>query len=151
MHAYGLQFRQARGYVLKVPAVDIAEVGAGGGSLAWIDAGGLLCVGPASAGASPLATLFRYMQPSAALRHSGIDRQHARGELGQYSLLQPRAQHGPLGSVFAFNHRTPSSNSMMVMADTKSVDTLLRHTQSTILNITNHPAMAQPLLALYAR
>ncbi len=39
--------------MLKVPAIDIAEVGAGGGSIAWIDAGGLLCVGPESAGSSP--------------------------------------------------------------------------------------------------
>jgi N-methylhydantoinase A len=47
------RFVKGGGYVLKVPAVDIAEVGAGGGSLAWIDAGGLLCVGPESAGAEP--------------------------------------------------------------------------------------------------
>ncbi|PLC53432.1 5-oxoprolinase [Pollutimonas nitritireducens] len=47
------RFIKGGGYVLKVPAIDIAEVGAGGGSLAWIDAGGLLCVGPASAGADP--------------------------------------------------------------------------------------------------
>jgi len=47
------RFVKGGGYVLKVPAIDIAEVGAGGGSLAWIDAGGLLCVGPESAGANP--------------------------------------------------------------------------------------------------
>jgi N-methylhydantoinase A len=47
------RFIKGGGYVLKVPAIDIAEVGAGGGSLAWIDAGGLLCVGPESAGAHP--------------------------------------------------------------------------------------------------
>lgn len=47
------RFVKGGGYVLKVPAIDIAEVGAGGGSIAWIDAGGLLCVGPESAGASP--------------------------------------------------------------------------------------------------
>lgn len=47
------RFIKGGGYVLKVPAIDIAEVGAGGGSLAWIDAGGLLSVGPASAGADP--------------------------------------------------------------------------------------------------
>ena len=41
------------GYMLKVPAIDIAEVGAGGGSIAAIDAGGLLRVGPQSAGADP--------------------------------------------------------------------------------------------------
>lgn len=47
------RFIKAGGYMLKVPAIDIAEVGAGGGSLAAIDAGGLLTVGPRSAGAVP--------------------------------------------------------------------------------------------------
>ena len=47
------RFVKGGGYMLKVPAIDIAEVGAGGGSIAWIDAGGLLCVGPESAGADP--------------------------------------------------------------------------------------------------
>jgi N-methylhydantoinase A len=47
------RFIKAGGYMLKVPAVDIAEVGAGAGSIAWIDAGGLLRVGPQSAGAAP--------------------------------------------------------------------------------------------------
>ena len=41
------------GYALRVPAFDIAEVGAGGGSLAWVDPGGVLRVGPRSAGADP--------------------------------------------------------------------------------------------------
>ena len=47
------RFVKGGGYVLKVPAIDIAEVGSGGGSLASIDAGGLLRVGPQSAGAAP--------------------------------------------------------------------------------------------------
>jgi N-methylhydantoinase A len=47
------RFVKAGGYMLKVPAIDIAEVGAGGGSLAQIDDGGLLVVGPHSAGALP--------------------------------------------------------------------------------------------------
>lgn len=47
------RFVKGGGYVLKVPAIDIAEVGAGGGSIAGLDAGGLLCVGPESAGAAP--------------------------------------------------------------------------------------------------
>ena len=41
------------GYPMRLPAVDIIEVGAGGGSIAWIDAGGGLHVGPKSAGAAP--------------------------------------------------------------------------------------------------
>jgi N-methylhydantoinase A len=47
------RFVKAGGYMLKVPAIDIAEVGAGGGSIAGIDKGGLLVVGPQSAGAMP--------------------------------------------------------------------------------------------------
>ena len=47
------RFVKGGGYVLKVPAIDIAEVGAGGGSVAAIDAGGLLLVGPESVGAHP--------------------------------------------------------------------------------------------------
>ena len=47
------RFIKAGGYMLKVPAIDLAEVGAGGGSLAGVDAGGLLKVGPESAGANP--------------------------------------------------------------------------------------------------
>ena len=41
------------GYALSLPAVDLVEVGAGGGSLLWLDAGGALQVGPESAGAAP--------------------------------------------------------------------------------------------------
>jgi len=41
------------GHLIRIPAIDIAEVGAGGGSIAWIDPGGVLRVGPESAGAAP--------------------------------------------------------------------------------------------------
>jgi len=41
------------GEPIKVPVVDLAEVGAGGGSIARVDAGGFLQVGPRSAGAMP--------------------------------------------------------------------------------------------------
>jgi len=41
------------GYHVRAPAIDIAEVGAGGGSIARLDAGGALRVGPDSAGAEP--------------------------------------------------------------------------------------------------
>jgi N-methylhydantoinase A len=36
-----------------VPALDLTTISAGGGSIAWIDRGGFLCVGPQSAGADP--------------------------------------------------------------------------------------------------
>jgi N-methylhydantoinase A len=45
--------RMIAGRPLALPALDIHTVGAGGGSIAWRDAGGALRVGPASAGADP--------------------------------------------------------------------------------------------------
>src|SRR5262249_61681580 len=41
------------GQPMQLPVVDIVEVGAGGGSIAWCDDGGGLHVGPVSAGADP--------------------------------------------------------------------------------------------------
>ena len=41
------------GHMLGIPAVDARSVGAGGGSIAWLDSAGLLHVGPQSAGANP--------------------------------------------------------------------------------------------------
>jgi N-methylhydantoinase A len=41
------------GHPVRVPVIDLAEVSAGGGSIAWIDAGGSLRIGPRSAGAEP--------------------------------------------------------------------------------------------------
>ena len=41
------------GYPITVPAIDVAEVGAGGGSIVWLDSGRSLRVGPQSAGAAP--------------------------------------------------------------------------------------------------
>jgi len=46
------------GYPILTAVVDLVEVGAGGGSLGWIDAGGLLRVGPRSAGAEPGPTCY---------------------------------------------------------------------------------------------
>ncbi len=41
------------GYPVQIPTVDIVEIGAGGGSIAWFDQTGALKVGPTSAGADP--------------------------------------------------------------------------------------------------
>ena len=47
------RLHKGKGYVLRIPSIDIAEIGAGGGSIVWMDKGGLMNVGPRSAGASP--------------------------------------------------------------------------------------------------
>ncbi|TDC87074.1 hydantoinase/oxoprolinase family protein [Nonomuraea deserti] len=45
--------RAGTGVPIRTPAIDLAEVGAGGGSVAWLDPAGALRVGPRSAGSSP--------------------------------------------------------------------------------------------------
>ncbi|MGH3058080.1 MAG: hydantoinase/oxoprolinase family protein [Gaiellaceae bacterium] len=45
--------REVDGFPIRLPTVDLQTVGAGGGSIAWRDAGGALRVGPRSAGADP--------------------------------------------------------------------------------------------------
>ena len=49
----GSRLMTGAGYLVRMPSIDLAEVGAGGGSLIAIDAGGSLAVGPESAGAEP--------------------------------------------------------------------------------------------------
>ena len=46
-------FIQGGGFTVRIPSLDIAEVGAGGGSIFWMDRGGAPHVGPQSAGAVP--------------------------------------------------------------------------------------------------
>src|SRR3970282_1168710 len=41
------------GYPVRIPVIDLDSIGAGGGSIAWIDPGGAANVGPRSAGAQP--------------------------------------------------------------------------------------------------
>jgi N-methylhydantoinase A len=72
------------GHLVALSSVDVRSIGAGGGSIAWIDDGGLLRVGPRSAGASPgpaayglggteptvtdAATVLGYLDPAYFLR-----------------------------------------------------------------------------------
>jgi N-methylhydantoinase A len=42
-----------RGHMTGFPSVDVKSIGAGGGSIAWVDAGGMLRIGPQSAGSTP--------------------------------------------------------------------------------------------------
>lgn len=51
---YKIEYRRDyAGYPILAPTIDIVEIGAGGGSIAWVDKAGALRVGPVSAGADP--------------------------------------------------------------------------------------------------
>ena len=49
----GVGASRGAGYPIRTPVIDLVEIGAGGGSIAWVDSGGILRVGPRSAGADP--------------------------------------------------------------------------------------------------
>jgi N-methylhydantoinase A len=51
--ASGSRWMHGTGHPIRVPVIDLAEVSAGGGSIAWLDPAGVLRVGPRSAGADP--------------------------------------------------------------------------------------------------
>jgi N-methylhydantoinase A len=50
---YASEFQVAWGIPVSIPCVAVSTIGAGGGSIAWVDPGGLLHIGPRSAGAHP--------------------------------------------------------------------------------------------------
>ena len=66
------------GDITGFPAIDVKSIGAGGGSIAWVDDGGLLRVGPQSAGAEPGPRLLprrrRQSDPDRCLRCARLSR-----------------------------------------------------------------------------
>lgn len=74
------------GYPIRTPMLDINTVGAGGGSIAWIDSGGHLKVGPQSAGADPGPACYGRGGTQATVTDANV----ALGILSRESLLGGR-------------------------------------------------------------
>lgn len=71
------------GMPIRTPAVDLHTVGAGGGSIAWFDAGGALRVGPQSAGADPGPAAYgRGESPTVTDAHAVLGRLRPEQRLG---------------------------------------------------------------------
>lgn len=60
------------GYAIRCPIIDLAEVGAGGGSVAWVDPAGLLHVGPHSSGAVPGPACYNLGGTEATLTDANV-------------------------------------------------------------------------------
>jgi N-methylhydantoinase A len=75
--------RSVGGRALALPMVDVHTVGAGGGSIAWRDAGGALRVGPRSAGADPRSPLAGGVTLDAAAAASAVGALASELELGR--------------------------------------------------------------------
>jgi N-methylhydantoinase A len=72
------------GLPFRTPSVDIVTVGAGGGSIAWMDAGGALQVGPRSAGARPGPACYGHggTEPTVTDAHCALGHLDTGRELG---------------------------------------------------------------------
>lgn len=79
------------GYPVKIPLVDVHAIGAGGGSIAWIDQGGALNVGPMSAGADPGPACYGLggEEPTVTDAHLVLGRLNPRYFLGGEMALHP--------------------------------------------------------------
>ena len=83
--------RDVAGFPIRLPAVDIETVGAGGGSVAWFDRDGLLKVGPISAGADPGPACYDRggQQPTVTDANLALGRLSQGGLLGGEMKLVP--------------------------------------------------------------
>ncbi len=87
---------------VKVPAIDIHTVGAGGGSIARVDAGGVLRVGPESAGAEPGPACYgRGTEPTVTDADLVLGRLPADAVLGGRMTVDPAGASRAIGGVAA--------------------------------------------------
>ena len=97
------------GFPVRTRTLDIHTIGAGGGSIAWVDAGGLLKVGPQSAGAYPGPAAYGRGGTEATVTDANV----VLGRLNPKTLLGGRmAMHAGQGGGGARCARSASSASI---------------------------------------
>ena len=98
---YLSEFQVGFGIPIAVPCVDVATLGAGGGSIAWIDKGGLLQVGPRSAGATPGPMCYRQggTEPTVTDANLILGRLNPDYFLGGQIALDPEAPAAALRAI----------------------------------------------------
>jgi N-methylhydantoinase A len=93
--------REMAGFPVRTRTLDLHTIGAGGGSIAWIDAGGLLKVGPRSAGAYPGPAAYGRGGTEATVTDANV----VLGRLSPHSLLggrmkmHPERAHAAIGAL----------------------------------------------------
>ncbi len=117
------------GHPIRVPVIDLAEVSAGGGSIAWVDRGGALRVGPKSAGAEPGPVCYGRGGTEPTVTDCNL----LLGYLDQRSLL---------GGDLAIDHGAAVAAVRTRLAEPLGVD--LRTAAAAVIDVVNH-AMAEVL------
>ena len=89
------------GVPIQIPMIDIRTIGAGGGSIAWIDKGGMLRVGPQSAGADPGPACYRTggTEPTVTDANLVLGRINPDNFLGGTMALDPDEAHHAVEAV----------------------------------------------------
>lgn len=93
--------REVDGFVCRMPSVAVHTVGAGGGSVGWVDPGGSLRVGPHSAGAMPGPAAYGRggTEPTVTDAHIALGRIDGEARLGGDLSLHPESAQVALGSL----------------------------------------------------
>ncbi len=93
--------RDVGGFPVRLPMIDVNTVGAGGGSIAWFDPGGLLKVGPDSAGANPGPACYGLGgdQPTVTDANLVLGRLPETGLLGGAMRLEVQAARKAIGMI----------------------------------------------------
>jgi N-methylhydantoinase A len=93
--------RELGGFPLRMPALDVNAVGAGGGSIAWIDRDGLLKVGPQSAGAEPGPACYDLGGQSATVTDANVvlGRLHGETLLGGRMAIKKTLAESAIGGL----------------------------------------------------
>jgi N-methylhydantoinase A len=117
------------GHPIRVPVIDLAEVSAGGGSIAWVDRAGALRVGPHSAGADPGPVCYGRGGSEPTVTDCNL----LLGYLDKQSLL---------GGELPIDHAAATAAVRKRLADPLGVD--VRTAAAAVIDIVNH-AMAEVL------
>jgi len=125
----GTRWMNGTGHPIRVPVIDLAEVSAGGGSIAWIDRAGALRVGPKSAGAHPGPACYARGGTEPTVTDCNL----LLGYLDQGSLLGGDLRIDPAAAAAAVRAR---------LAEPLGVD--LRTAAAAVIDVVNH-AMAEVL------
>jgi N-methylhydantoinase A len=117
------------GHPIRVPVIDLAEVSAGGGSIAWVDRAGALRVGPKSAGADPGPVCYGRGGSEPTVTDCNL----LLGYLDRRSLL---------GGELAIDHSAAEAAIRKRLAEPLGVD--VRSAAAGVIDVVNH-AMAEVL------
>ncbi len=105
------------GVPIQIPMLDIRTIGAGGGSIAWIDKGGMLRVGPQSAGARPGPACYGKGGTEATVTDANLvlGRIDPNNFLGGRMRLDREAAERAVGAVAEAIGQTPEAAAMAII------------------------------------